>query len=130
MFEWRTFVSHSGKALDWKIECDALTAADWDCLARLVASRLVFGQVVGIPRGGLPFAKALAPFVTPGSETVLIVDDVMTTGQSMENERAKYLDRPVQGVVLFNRIQWRNQAWLDLRTWILPVFNIERSFVD
>ena len=124
MFEWRTFVSHSGKALDWKIDCDALTAADWDCLARLVASRLVFGQVVGIPRGGIPFAKALEPFVTPGSETVLIVDDVMTTGQSMENERLKYQDRPVQGVVLFNRSWQRNKAW------ILPVFNITFTFTD
>ena len=122
MFEWRTFVSHSGKALDWKIDCDALTAADWDCLARVVASRIVFGQVVGIPRGGVPFAQALAPFVTPGSKDVLIVDDVLTTGQSMENERKQYPNQPVTGVVVFNRA-------LLLSDWIVPIFDLDSAFI-
>jgi orotate phosphoribosyltransferase-like protein len=78
--------------------------------------------VVGIPRGGVPFAQALAPFVTPGSKDVLIVDDVLTTGQSMENERKQYPNQPVTGVVVFNRA-------LLLSDWIVPIFDLDSAFI-
>jgi orotate phosphoribosyltransferase len=82
LFQLGNFTLASGAPSAWKIECDALTAEDWDCLAflglRIVPS---FGSVVGVPRGGLPFARAMSQYVTSGPR--LIVDDVFTTGGSL-----------------------------------------------
>lgn len=33
LFQKVDFISHSGKPLDWKLECDALTDKDWECIA-------------------------------------------------------------------------------------------------
>ena len=37
LFQLGKFTSHAGKELNWKIECDALTDADWECLAEMIA---------------------------------------------------------------------------------------------
>lgn len=68
----------------WKVECDALTPEDWAALAYMAMDKfdLKFGRVVGIPRGGKPFAKALKGYTTDGCSDVLLVDDVYTTGSS------------------------------------------------
>lgn len=99
---------HSGEASDWKIDCDALTDADWANVAWLIAHRIKFGDVVGVPRGGLALADALRPYCTSGPR--LVVDDVLTTGRSMEEFR-KSGD---VGVVLFARGACPE--------WILPLF--------
>ena len=101
MFKLGDFTSHSGTILHWKIDCDTLGLEDWECIASVVANHLpVFGAVEGVPRGGLCFARALEPYVTSGP--LLIVDDVLTTGGSMEDHRD---GRPAMGVVLFARDQ-------------------------
>ena len=99
LFRKGKFKSHSGVSLDWKIDCDALSGEDIETLAKVIGENLVFGSVIGIPSGGLRLAKALSRYARVGP--VLIVDDVMTTGASMETERKKHI-RPI-GVVLFNR---------------------------
>lgn len=99
LFENGFFVSHSGILLPDKINCDALTTADWDANAAWVASRMKFGRVVGVPSGGLAFARALEGYATSGPP--LIVDDVLTTGRSMEEARIRYPE--AIGVVLFSR---------------------------
>lgn len=99
LFRWGQFVGNSGLVLPFKIDCDTLEQEDWTCLARLTAERVgSFGEVEGVPRGGLPFQEALLPL--RGNGPLLIVDDVCTTGGSLERHRA---GRTAVGVVVFAR---------------------------
>jgi orotate phosphoribosyltransferase len=120
------FVSHSGIALPFKIDCDALTDDDLDCLARRYAASKsmkgwIFGEVVGVPRGGLRFAEALRRYVRTDGNIVwrsnLIVDDVLTTGGSMwEFWRQRYPGTwsGIRGVVIFDRGgTLRDREWID-----------------
>jgi len=90
---------HSGKTSEFKIECDGLTKDDWDTLAYL-GSRIVgnFSKVYGIPRGGIPFAKAMKKYAGE-SGPCLVVDDVLTTGGSIVKE----LKEGYIGLVVFAR---------------------------
>ena len=106
LLQWGRFTSAAGSPLDWKIECDALTKEDWDCIAQVMIPHLPsFGCVVGVPRGGYPMATAFSRGVTfGGSDPVLIVDDVWTTGKSMTAlAREVSLHVPWVGCVLFAR---------------------------
>jgi len=95
----KIFTSHSGLPLSWKIDCDALSQEDLETLALLVATKIKFSRVIGIPTGGLRFAEALEKYVVPSYPT-LIVDDVLTTGASMELARK---DAPnSKGIVIFS----------------------------
>jgi hypoxanthine phosphoribosyltransferase len=83
LFKSGQFTSHSGLTLPFKIDCNALEDEDLDCLAKVVAAKFEFSKVVGVPRGGLRFAEFLDPHVRTNGP-ILIVDDVLTTGRSME----------------------------------------------
>lgn len=108
LFVRKDFTSHAGVDLDWKIECDALDETDIECLAFL-ASRvaLPFKTVVGIPNGGTRLANAMLKYADQTVESVLIVDDVYTTGMSMTEELDSWarIAPDVQGLVLFSRSQ-------------------------
>ena len=99
------FKSHSGLELDFKIDCDYLTDSDIECIAKLIAKRTAFGHVYGIPRGGMRLEKALKPYHNDNVSTVLVVDDVLTTGQSMEGIRVFFEEHgfDVIGWVIFAR---------------------------
>lgn len=118
MFKWKSFKSHAGLDLQWKIDCDSLTDEDWDCMAKLVHSMGIrFHDVMGVPRGGLKFAKALKPYCEADPELhTLLVDDVFTTGASIEEVRHEHCDKIGQAVVLFARgpCPW----------WVMPIFNL------
>jgi hypothetical protein len=98
------FVSHSGLLLPFKIDCDALTDSDLETLAIHAVPRLVrFQDVYGIPRGGTRLADVLKPSGSGlSSDPMLIVDDVLTTGASMEDARAM-LGLNTIGLVIFSR---------------------------
>jgi len=101
-----TFVFNSGVEGDWKIECDALTEEDWQTLAMLISRRVgSFSDVEGVPRGGLKLARYLTAYMTPHVGPLLIVDDVCTTGGSLERQRAGRLhgENGILGFVVFNR---------------------------
>ena len=88
LFQLGKFTSHAGQELDWKIECDALSDDDWECLAKMIADRIMFHEVVGIPRGGSKLAAALQKYCEPHNSSYyyrLVVDDVWTTGSSMKD---------------------------------------------
>lgn len=103
---------HSGGTSDWKINCDALTDAAWECIAYLISTKHKFGRVIGIPKGGLKLAKALTKYLADGAPT-MIVDDVLTTGNSFEEIRES---KESFGVVLFARGNCPN--------WVYPVFQL------
>lgn len=95
-FIWSPFTSHSGLRLDWKIECDALSDSDLECLARAAIGMLERidwprNRFVGVPRGGLRFAEALNSLSDgdDGSEPI-VVDDVYTTGTSVREAMEKH----------------------------------------
>lgn len=100
LFQFGPVTLASGRTSMFKVECDALTDDDWRCLAYMLFDRLPpFGRVEGVPRGGLKLAEHLAVYVRP-CETLLIVDDVYTSGGSMERHRN---GREAIGAVVFAR---------------------------
>ena len=116
LFRTGIFTLHSGDTSTLKIDCDALTVDDWETISVQVAQRFKFGSVVGVPSGGIPFARAMLPYVEDDIRYTLIVDDVLTTGASMEHERARCSGRTI-GVVLFARG--------PCPEWIHPVFRMD-----
>ena len=112
LFQLGAFKAHSGETLQWKIECSTLSFYDWKCLAYMTRELIgSFGSVEGVPRGGLQFAIELRPYITTG--TLLIVDNVLTTGGRMDEHRGK---RGALGVVVFARG--------PCPKWITPIFQM------
>lgn len=113
LFSQGEFTLHSGRASWMKIDCDALTDDDIATLARAAAAVVgEFGTVEGVPSGGLRLAAALEAYVTPGGP-LLVVDDVLTTGGSMEEHRA---GRDAKGFVVFARG--------DCPGWVTPLMRV------
>ncbi len=84
LFQPGYFTLASGQPSLWKLEADTLTDDDWGVLAHLAYDRLPpYGEVRGVPRGGLPFAKALRAYSSGPDFPTLIADDVYTTGGSI-----------------------------------------------
>jgi orotate phosphoribosyltransferase len=107
LFNKGEFVLHSGGRSDFKIDCDALTDGDWEALAAAIAGKSrPFFAAVGVPSGGLKLASALRKHATEGAASLLIVDDVLTTGASMTLMRREcplHGDMDIQGFVVFAR---------------------------
>lgn len=120
LFNIKDVTLHSGGKSSWIVDCEALTDEDLATLAHM-ASKILgsFGEVVGVPRGGLRFAEALAEYAENDSLDVLIADDVLTTGNSMEEIRKQYeaSEATVQGVVMFARG--------DCPAWIIPLWRVD-----
>ena len=127
LFQSGTFTLHSGQESAWKVEADSLTEGDLETLARLIVGAVgPFRAVYGVPRGGLRLALALAPTSRPWLPNlpVLVVDDILTTGSSMDEYR-RLLETggepgPYLGVVLFARgpcPPWVRAVW-TLGEWL------------
>lgn len=114
-----SFLSHSGKDLNWKIDCDALTDSEIDVLAERISKKKLFSEVYGIPTGGTRIAKALEKYIN-SEGGLLIVDDVLTTGTSMEAAREQFGRLDTSGVVIFARN--------DCPDWIQPIFTFNSYF--
>lgn len=127
LFVCRNFTMHSGGISSYKIECDALTDEDIETLAYIIVQKLKemtgketsgIGQVVGVPQGGLRLAAALQKHVNKRGPLKVIVDDVLTTGQSMERERERTgWGETAVGVVIFARGRCPD--------WIKPIFSMQ-----
>lgn len=119
LFIRKDIVLHSGKLSDFKIECDALTDEDLECLAYLVGQKIKFSSVVGVPKGGVRFAKKLQQYAMGSFEghPFLIVDDVLTTGGSIEEFKKRFgCSNGIIGVVIFSRGKCPE--------WITPIFQL------
>jgi hypothetical protein len=107
---------HSGGRTDWKIDCDALSDESLRTLAKHIASRISFRRVVPVPRGGVRIARFLLSYCRRDSSLVLVVDDVLTTGASMEEAKLQIDDGAVVGVVIFARGA--------CPPWVTPIFTL------
>jgi orotate phosphoribosyltransferase len=125
LFQLGDFTLNSGARSAWKLECDALTDDDWKCLAEMIRQMVgPFSSVEGVPRGGLKLAECLQPFVTPLAGYHLVVDDVLTTGRSMERlsnevcgrEPGGKFSRGIIGAVVFARG--------PCPLWVKPLFQL------
>lgn len=132
LFVRKDFFGHSGRLMHYKIECDALQPEDYDTLAFIICDKLErmatvhfkgsgIKKVIGVPRGGIPFQQAIEREMTrrggfTANGVTLIVDDVLTTGASMEAARATCDDPDACGIVVFSRGRCPN--------WIKPIFEM------
>lgn len=119
--------SHSGES-DFKIDCDALTYDDLDALAMFVADNIWEGEiirdVISVPRSGDRFTEVLKNRLNIDKDnesgTILIVDDVYTTGKSMnevyKETKKKYKDNDIHGLVIFAR---NDPSW-----WVESIFKM------
>lgn len=120
-----SFVAHAGGVLPFKIECDTLDDEELKALADHAVTHLLgpcgYGRVFGILRGGLRMAARMEKYSQVGSPFSLIVDDVFTTGKSMNEERDRLLNgghrsELVIGLVIVARA--------PTPSWIKPIFNL------
>lgn len=121
MFDTKDFIMHSGAEGTWKIECDNLTDSDLDTLVRVITRKIRFSEVYGIPTGGHRLADRLRKHTIPNS-CLLIVDDVLTTGNSMEEAKKKFGRLNTTGVVIFARTKPAD--------WIHPIFQLSEYYND
>ena len=108
LFQTTDFKSHSGLDLSWKIECDALQDGEWFTLSKMIMEiSPPFSKAVGIPRGGVKLGDLLNIHGTgKRTDPICIVDDVITTGESMNDfKRTKHWREPTEyiGWVVFAR---------------------------
>lgn len=98
------FRLHSGGLSNFKLECDALSEEDCRAAALWMRPSLgSFGSVEAVPSTSkVPgwLADEFHQFIQPTAKTVLICDDVLTTGASMDPQRA---GRLAVGAVIFAR---------------------------
>lgn len=126
LFKKTDFLMHSGGLAHYKIECDALVDEDIETLAWIISqkTRQVTGEdrtgirdVYGVPSGGVRLANALQKYRDRFGSIRLIVDDVLTTGQSMENAKSMLGWTDAFGVVIFARHY--------CPSWVYPVFSMQ-----
>lgn len=119
LFQSGKFTLHGGAESSFKIDCEALTEADLDCLARMISDLVgPFSCVYGVPTGGVRIANALRKYSTGTPWPNLIVDDVLTTGASMEEEYAKHAGKHI-GAVIFARG--------PVPSWVTPLFTMRHK---
>lgn len=126
------FTSHSGLSFPFKIECDSLTQDEIDVLAKMAYDRFgPFRDVISVPTGGDRFAAAIKKLIDADEFAsrvpiipVVIVDDVLATGASMEEALEKAVkdgikEEDCMGIVIFSRCATKRRYYLQ---WIEALF--------
>lgn len=104
----KDFISHSGLPLTFKVECDDLTDEELSIFADIIGKNFSFKEVYGIPRGGIRIAEQLKKYKDKNSYMLLIVDDVITTGNSFAKAVVQKMEegwdsRNIYEIALFSR---------------------------
>lgn len=128
LFQFKRIQLHSGAWSDWKIECDALSDEEINLFAHLIACDAAFCRVYSVPTGGDRLAAALQKHCmdekTMNFPSVLIVDDVLTTGDSIKLRKFDLVNElreegmehfVIMGAVLFSRTR-------SYPRWVRPLF--------
>ena len=133
LFKSINFKSHSGLNLSWKIECDVLSDPEWVTISKMIMELTPpFREAVGIPRGGIKLAALLNEFATGNEkDPICIVDDVLTTGESMEY----FLEQYQRNRKPFTPIGWVVFARVSTPDWVnalfqMPVQHDEKYYIE
>jgi|TARA_B110001454_G_C12652531_1_gene406044 hypothetical protein len=122
LFKSIDFKSHSGLDLSWKIEMDVLSDSEWFTIKKMIIELTPpFKEAVGIPTGGSKLGDLLNEHGTGKEEDpICIVDDVLTTGESMEYFLTQYQRnrRP------FTAIGWVVFARGQCPGWVTSLFQM------
>jgi len=122
------FKSSSGELLPFKIECDKLTNEDAIEYAKLIGNNYSFRKAIS-PETKSRFVKGLVKHLNKlskpnGALDYIIVDDVFTTGASMQSVlkylKTKHEIYSARGIVIFSRG--------DYPGWITPIFELNKFF--
>lgn len=139
IFHWGSTNLHSGGTSWWHIDCDGLSDSDIQVLAKLIVDKIGYFNAVTCPESHPGSAagrlvEALHQYedhvLRKEGAKLLIVDDVLTTGASMEVTRAKYspeIPRPgyvsvpeeIIGAVIFARGECPD--------WVWPIFQMNNA---
>ena len=121
LFKSVDFKSHSGLELKWKIECDALSDPEWFTISQMIMEiTSPFKEAIGIPRGGTKLGNLLNQYGTGKKEDpILLVDDVLTTGESMKEFKTKRQWREPK-----KYIGWVVFARTKCRDWVSALFQM------
>ena len=122
LFQSIDFTSHSGLDLSWKIEMEALSDPEWFTIKKMIIELTPpFKEAVGIPQGGTKLGDLLNEHGTGKEEDpICSVDDVLTTGESMEYFLTQYQRnrRP------FTAIGWVVFARGQCPGWVTSLFQM------
>ena len=123
LFQTINFKSHSGMDLNWKIECDVLSYLEWYTIKKMIMEiSPPFREAIGVPRGGIKLADLLNEHATgKESDPICIVDDVLTTGESMEHVLSQ---RGMEGKSAMLAIGWVVFARTQPPPWIKALFQM------
>lgn len=116
LFERKEFKMPSGGVARYTIQSKALSDEDVATLAWLISEKGPVRDVYGVTEGGRRLAEAIRPYCSTRG-VHLIVDDVLTTGASMESARKETGWHDAVGVVIFARGPCPG--------WVLPIFSME-----
>ena len=124
LFQSVDFISHSGLELKWKIECDALSDPEWFTISQMIMEISVpFKEAIGIPKGGTKLGSLLNQYGTgKRKDPILLVDDVLTTGESMKQFKTKRSWRYPS-----DYIGWVVFARNECPDWVTALFQIPSS---
>ena len=122
LFKSINFKSHSGLDLSWKIECDVLLDSEWFTISKMILELTPpFREAVGIPEGGVKLGELLNEHATGNEkDPICIVDDVLTTGKSMEY----FLEQYSRNRVPFVAIGWVVFARVRTPSWVQALFQM------
>ena len=122
LFKSINFKSHSGLDLTWKIECEALSDPEWFTISKMIMELTPpFREALGIPRGGVKLGDLLNEHATGNEkDPICIVDDVLTTGESMEY----FLEQYSRNRVPFVAIGWVVFARVRTPSWVQALFQM------
>lgn len=126
LFQWGDFTLHSGEKSWWRIDCDGLQDSEVELLAKLIYDKV--GTFHGVqapnshPGSVAPrLVNCLARYMGVqefGKMTILVVDDVLTTGKSLTNLKEIWERNgcEVVGAVIFARGECPD--------WVTPLFRM------
>ena len=109
LFQIGDFTLSGGKKSRFKIDCDALSDGEVKLLADLIVLRAKpFHRVMSPGGAATRLQSYISKYANPAADNTLIVDDVLTTGKTIEQQVKQItysLGRvdPHQGFVIFAR---------------------------